>query len=365
MTGSGTTGLRASARLEPASFDELDGWMDDDHAAALGCFLKSAAVLGASHPELGDLIASARRLFDAGAPREAARLMFEQHFVPHRVVHEFSGFVTGYFEPILAGHRSRTGRFNIPLYRRPPELVTLVDDALRGSSGGALTHACRTTQGNVPFATRQAIEEGALAGRELELCWLADPVDVFFLQVQGSGVIELENEGPVRVGYDGKNGHPYTSIGKVLIEQGEISAAAMSLDTLRAWLGVDQGRTRATLWKNASYVFFREHSFRPNEGPTGVRDITLTPGRSLAVDASFNRIGLPIFVNVPNLAKGAGDYGEGLHRLMIAQDVGSAITGPERGDIFFGTGSEAGRMAGSTRHNAKFHVLLPRGVAVP
>lgn len=350
-------------RFEPVSFAALDGWAQDDHAAALRCFLRSADILAESVGSVGEISDEARRALAGPSPGEACRTVLEQAFTPHRIVHSGTGFVTGYYEPVLTGSRARSPDFHVPLYRRPDDLVTLVDDALRGSVAGALTHARRTADALVPFATRREIEHGALAGQGLELCWLADPVDAFFLQVQGSGVLELVDEGTVRVGYDGKNGHPYTSVGKVLIAAGEIAASEMSLDTLRAWLAADRDRAREMLWHNASFVFFRERAFVAGEGPLGVRDITLTAGRSLAVDASVHRLGLPIHVSVPGLA--ADDGTAGFQRLMIAQDVGSAITGAERGDIFFGTGDAAGARAGATRHAARFHVLLPRGASLP
>ncbi len=350
-------------RFEPVSFAALDGWAQDDHAAALRCFLRSADILAEGVASVGTIVDEARQALTGSSPAKACRTVLEQAFTPHRIVHPGTGFVTGYYEPVLTGSRVRSPDFKVPLYRRPDDLVTLVDDALRGSVAGALTHARGTPDGLVPFATRREIELGALAGQGLELCWLADPIDVFFLQVQGSGVVDLAGEGAIRVGYDGKNGHPYTSVGKVLIAAGEITASDMSLETLRAWLAADRDRARLLLWHNASFVFFRERAFAAAEGPLGVRDITLTAGRSLAVDASVHHLGLPIHVSVPGLV--ADDAADGFHRLMIAQDVGSAITGAERGDIFFGTGASAGARAGATRHAAQFHVLLPHGASLP
>lgn len=344
-------------QLEPVDFADLPGWAGDDHVSALGCFLNSAGVLGATMPEANGAIAGARAP-GAGSRASNARTFFETWFEPHRIVHAGEGFVTGYYEPVLAGSRRRYGEFTIPLYRRPPDLVTVVDDLLRGTSGSSPTHLRRTAGGDVPFPTRAEIEQGALAGLGLELCWLADPVDAFFLHVQGSGIVEFGDGDRIRVGYDGKNGHAYTSVGKVLIARGEIAAEAMSLAALRQWLTADRERARSALWCNASFIFFRASEYSPGSGPRGVRDIELTAGRSLAVDAARHCIGLPVYVSAGTLTH-AGDA-HGFHRLMIAQDVGSAITGPERGDIFFGSGSDAGLIAGETKHAARFHVLLPR-----
>ncbi|MEZ5843386.1 MAG: MltA domain-containing protein [Hyphomicrobiaceae bacterium] len=352
------TGPAYPVVVEPVGFGDLDGWQTDDHAAALACFMRSAGTLANVWPAARELSERARLILAGSHGDGAAREFFEHSFVPHEIRHDGAGFVTGYYEPVLAGSRTRSAAFPVPLYRRPDDLVTLVDDALRGAAGTRLTHARRTSVGDVPFPTRREIEEGALAGFGLEICWLADLVDAFFLHVQGSGVVEFAGEAAIRVGYDGKNGHPYTSVGQVLIAAGEIAAADMSLATLRAWLAAQPDRARRTLWHNASFVFFCTEPFEACVGPCGVHGIRLTEGRSLAVDASVHTIGLPVHVSVPGLAD--RDAGGRFHRLMIAQDVGSAITGPERGDIFFGTGPIAGESAGATRHRAKFHVMLPR-----
>jgi membrane-bound lytic murein transglycosylase A len=191
--------------------------------------------------------------------------------------------------------------------------------------------------------------------------YLADPVDVFFMQVQGSGRIRLPDGQMVRVHYDGKNGYPYTSIGRHLIDTGVLTADQMSLDALAKWLRADPERGRKVMWNNASYVFFRELTGAEAGGPLGVIEIPLTDGRSLAVDAGVHAIGTPIFVTSPTLSHAT--KGGAFERLMIAQDVGSAIKGPERGDIYFGSGDEAGRLAGVTKHQGNFYVLLPRADA--
>jgi membrane-bound lytic murein transglycosylase A len=195
--------------------------------------------------------------------------------------------------------------------------------------------------------------------------YFADPVDVFFLHVQGSGRVRLPDCRMVRVTYDGKNGHPYTSIGRHLIDTGEIGADQMSLPALAAWLKAEPKRGRRTMQRNASFVFFREMSGPEADAAQGVNGIPLTEGRSLAVDTSVHAIGTPIYVAAPTLTHGGSQRGEtGFSRLMIAHDVGSAIRGPERGDIYFGSGDAAGQMAGITKHPVTFTVLLPRGLAV-
>ena len=269
--------------------------------------------------------------------------------------------MTGYYEPVIAGSRKPTAKFSTPIYNRPPDLMSLVEESQRGAKDGTLTHGRKTATRAEPFATRAEIEQGSLKGRGLEMMYLADPVDAFFLQIQGSGRIKLPDGSMVRVSYDGKNGHPYTSIGRYLIDTGLFPADKMSLKTLGEWLKADSDRGRRVMWQNKSYVFFRELKGNEAGSALGVLHIPLTTGRSLAVDAGVHAIGTPVYVSAPALTH-ATEPG-GFHRLMVAQDVGSAIKGPERGDIYFGTGDAAGRLAGVTKHPGTFFVLLPVAIA--
>ncbi len=362
----------AKVAFEPVAFDRLPHWTQDDHGAALRAFLTSCdRVLSAvragsatgsvpTSPELLSACYDAAQLLGRRPTREAARQFFERHFAPHRVVHDRpEGLLTGYYEPLLKGSRTRTAAFTVPVLKRPPELENLIGDAMRGASGTALTHARRTEKGLVPFATREEIDKGALAGRDLELIWLADAVELFFLQVQGSGRVKLTDGTSIRITYDGKNGHPYTSIGRYLIDNALLPADRMSLEALGKWLKADPERGRKVMWQNKSYVFFRELKGDAKTA-LGVHSIPLTPGRSLAVDAGVHALGLPIFVSAPTLDHVLSPGG--FHRLMFAHDVGSAIRGPERGDIYFGSGVAAGKLAGITKHPGNLFVLLPRPV---
>lgn len=355
-----------TVRLEAVTFADLPGWEKDDHLAALKAFLKScprlAQALAAGNkagrmptpPELMHACAAARAL-PAKITRAAAKAYFERHFVPSRIVHAGNeGLFTGYYEPLLEGSRKREGRFQTPIHRRPADLVNVVDEASRAIVGSKHTHARQTKAGLVAFPTRAQIDGGALDGLGLELLYLADPVDVFFLQVQGSGRVKLPDGAIVRINYDGKNGHPYTSIGRYLIDKGIIGADTMSLAALATWLRADLARGRQVMHQNASYVFFRELA-RDSEGPLGVLDVPLTPGRSLAVDPSVHVLGQPVYVSAPTLTHAV--KGMPFQRLMVAQDVGSAIKGPERGDIYFGSGDAAGRIAGVTKHPGHMFVL--------
>ncbi len=230
----------------------------------------------------------------------------------------------------------------------------------RDSAAGVLTAMRKTDDGLVPFYTREEIDKGALAGRNLELVYL-DPVELFFMQVQGSGRVRLPDGTHVRLGYATKNGHPYTSIGKKLVDLGEGKPKSMSMQGIKAWLHADPERGKKLMWENKSYVFFRLLDEKEGEdGPIGAQSVSLTPERSLAVDPSFHALGLPIFVEAPELTKPDGTP---FRRLMIAQDVGSAIKGPERGDIFWGSGDGAGAIAGTTLAPAHFIVLKPNDAA--
>lgn len=355
----------------PVPFAELPGWDADDHLAAFRAFVTSAPAV-AKTPAGGTsaqtksadtrLKAAAERALREAAgmtTAEAARAFFEASFEPHRVEHRAqTGFLTGYYEPVLDGARVADGVHRIPIYRRPADLVNLVGEAERGALADSITHARRTPTGAVePYATRAEIENGALEGLGLELVWLADAVDAFFLHVQGSGRIRLSDGTAIRITYDGKNGHLYTSIGRHLIDKGLMSAEEMSLDALKAWLTAHPDKARGVLQQNKSFVFFREIE-ADAPAPLGALGTGLTDGRSLAVDTSFHALGTPVYVSAPTLAP----WRDGpFARLMIAQDVGSAIRGPERGDIYFGSGEEAGRLAGTTKHPGRFFVLLPRG----
>lgn len=355
--------------FEPVPFSDLPGWADDDHLSAFRAFVRSARAIGQAEGSASGktrvannaLVAAARLAAEQAAlisTPAAAKTFFEAAFVPHRVVHRGAeGLLTGYYEPVLAGSRARSKEFCFPVYRRPADLVNLVGEAERGALADGLTHARKTAQGIEPYATRADIENGALEGRGLELIWLADPVDTFFMHIQGSGRIRFPGGETIRITYDGKNGHPYTSVGRYLIDAGLFAANDMSLDALKVWLAADPERGRRVMQENRSFIFFRELE-NEDDGPLGALEIPLSSGRSLAVDTGYHAIGTPVYVSAPTLTPWAA--ANSFARLMIAQDVGSAIRGPERGDIYFGSGDEAGRLAGTTKHAGRFFVLLPR-----
>ncbi len=333
--------------LATARFDQLLGWRDDRVAAALPAVLRSCAAflakpddapldpktrsadfgpIGAWRPPCAALAALPPG--DDGALR---RLLAEA-FAPMLAANngDSAGLFTGYFEMTLDGARQRGGRFQTPLYRRPP--------------GPART-----------AHTRAEIEDGALAGQGLELCWVDDPVDAFFLEIQGSGVVRLHEGGTMRVGYDGQNGKPYVAVGRLLLERGEIPREQVTMAAIRAWMKAHPKEGAALRRDNPSYVFFREI---PGAGPLGAERVVLTAGRSLAVDRRFIPLGLPIWLDAQQ--RYAPDA---IRRLVVAQDTGGAIKGPVRGDLFWGHGKEAADGAGAMNARGRYYLLLPRAVA--
>jgi membrane-bound lytic murein transglycosylase A len=339
-------------RLEPISFSAIEGWTADDQAAAFAALIKSCRQKPSASSACKDALALGDKV-----DRDAARRFFETHYIAYRVEQAHAGMVTAYYEPELNGSRERTDKFQVPVYRRPDDLVQMTPDVLRAFYNDSHSVLRRNGDELVPYYTRAEIESGALKGRGLELLYVDDPVELFFMQIQGSGRVRLTDGSWVRLGYAAKNGHSYVSIGKLLAERDD-RPKNLTMDGLKSWLRADPARGRALMQQNGSYVFFRElPQTKATEGPIGAQGVALTPGRSLAVDASYHALGTPIFVAAPKLKTPEGTP---FRRLMIAQDVGSAIRGPERGDIFWGTGDAAGAIAGTIKQKAQFFVLLPK-----
>lgn len=352
------------------TFAELPGWDRDDHLAAFKAFVASCKPVmeaarsgdksGVTKPPAELLAVCESALAGARgqvATKAAARAFFEAHFRPQRVDQaQPEGLLTGYYEPLIKGSRTPQPGFWTPVYKRPADLVNVVPESERGAKAGQFTHMRKTDKGLSPYLTRAEIEQGGLKGKDLELLYFEDEIDVFFMQIQGSGRVELPDGETIRITYDGKNGYPYTSVGKNLVEAGTFTPETMSLKALASWLKKDRKRAQDVMWKNQSYVFFRELTGAEAEGAMGVLGIPLQPGRSLAVDTAYHAIGTPVYVASPSLTHANSGTG-GFARLMIAHDVGSAIKGPGRGDIFFGSGEKAGRIAGKTKHPGQFYVL--------
>lgn len=299
----------------------------------------------------------------------AARAYFERWFVPYLAGNNGKpdGLFTGYYEPELKGSRARGGRYVVPLYGRPADLVT-VDLGLFREDWRGTNIAGRVRNGALrPYPTRAEIEAGALAGIKrgdgsaLELVWVDDPIDAFFLQIQGSGRIVLDDGSLMRVGYAAANGRPYVAIGRELLRDGALTREDVSMPAIRAWLLAHPTEAPRLMDKDTSFVFFRAlpPPASPDDGPPGAESVALMPGRSLAVDRKFLPLGVPVWLDAEDpVAAGAR-----LQRLMIAQDTGGAIRGPVRGDVFWGHGAEAAERAGRMRSSGRYWILLPRGVA--
>ncbi|SEC15472.1 membrane-bound lytic murein transglycosylase A [Rhizobiales bacterium GAS191] len=363
------------ARLQPLGFETLPGWGADDLLAAFRVFRTGAAHLLERGAELrpagapnAPLLATCRAAL-ATEPRstQEARAFFEANFAPAEILPLTEmPFFTGYFEPLAEGSIERRPGFEAPILARPADLVTLPQGDTLPDAEGPLTSARRVADNLLPYPDRAAIEDGALAGQGLELVWLKDRVEVFIIQVQGSARVGLTDGRTVRLRYAGRNGWPYTSIGRLLIEQGAISAGEMSLEALTSWLRDHPGEAQAVMRRNRSYVFFAIDEALGNEdGPIGGAGLPLTPGRSMAIDRGIWSYGLPFFIDLEKPLPGGGPDGRlgRWQRLMIAQDTGSAIVGPGRVDLFFGSGPAAGMLAGRQRHHGRLFVLQPRGSA--
>jgi len=339
-----------------ANWAELPGWQDDDLLAAWRAF-KSGCVRLATQSQWQAICAAAAT---TPANREAARLFFEQHFLPYRLANDdgsTTGLATGYYEPMLRGSRTQTRRFRYPLYGVPDDLIRL-DLSVFGLSGQPPLRARLANGQVVPYFDRAQIESAESPARGKEIAWVQDPVELFFLQIQGSGRIALPDGSFLRVGFAEHNGHPYRSIGRYLIDQGELSLEQASMQGIKAWARKHPARLQELLHHNPRYVFFRELPAADTDGPLGALNVPLTATRSIAIDPRYTPLGAPVFLSTtwPLSEKP-------LNRLMAAQDTGSAIRGAVRADFFWGFGDEAGRQAGRMRQTLRMWVLLPKTFA--
>ena len=289
----------------------------------------------------------------------AARQFFESEFVPWQVRNaqgSTEGLITGYFEPLLRGSRHFGGAYRFPVYSTPPDLLVIDLAEANPQLRGIRLRGRMQNQKVVPYFTRAEIERGSAPVRGREIVWVDDQVELFFLQVQGSGRVRLPGGETVRVGFAEHNGHPYVSIGKILVERGELSADKASMQGIKQWAAGNPGKLTALLQQNPAYVFFRELP-ESSLGPIGAQGVPLTPGRSVAVDPMTTPLGAPVF-----LATTWPLSTRPLNRLVIAQDTGTAIKGAVRADFFWGFGDDAGQSAGKMRQAGRMWILYPRGV---
>lgn len=317
-----TTPAQGELAYSILDFDDLDGWADDDHGAALSVFRNTC--MDMKTPDWASLCALA-------GDQKNPRAFFELFFRPLLIRHgPDDALFTGYFEPELDGSRRRTSRYRYPVYAMPREA--------RAASRW--------------YTRRQILEYGVMEGLGLEIAYVDDPVELFFLQIQGSGRILLPDGGYLRVGFSGSNGHNYRSIGQEMVRRGIYEPHQVSAQVIKNWVRRNPEDGKELLYHNPSYVFFREVNQVPaDKGPLGAMNRSITTMRSVAVDPKFTPLGAPVWIEK--------DGADPIRRLMIAQDTGSAIKGAQRGDIFFGTGDEAGRKAGRLRDPGRMVVLMP------
>ena len=386
-----------SSQLEPVDWARMDGWAEDDHAAAFATFMASCkAILRAGPSARPDrpVFRGLHQACEAAAaanPKDAAaaRAFFEQNFRPVRItpLGETAGFLTGYYEPIVEGSREPTEEFSHPLYRTPAGLLRggkrlktasfaarakaakAKAAAKSGKKPGKLAKAAKVTKKMarrggrklVSFYDRAAIEDGILKGRNLEIAYLKDPVDSFFIHIQGSARVRLAGGGTVRVNYESHNGHAYTAVGRFLIDRKIVTKEEMSMDRIRQWMTANPKEGDELRRLNKSYVFFRETGLAEDIEPVGAQGVSLTAGRSIAVDRNLHVYGMPFFIQA-ELPIESDQPTTRWRRLMVAQDTGGAIIGPARADIYYGAGEPAGSISGRFKQPGQFVMLFPNSV---
>lgn len=344
---------------------DLPGWNQTGHLRSLQAFLAGCARIQA-RAVWKNVCADARGVGVDG--EAAARVFFETHFAPYRIIApdgDEEGLVTGYYEPVLAGRREQSADFPYPVFGVPDDLI-VVDLAelhpelrtlrLRGRLQGRRL---------VPYLSRAEIDASAGALPARPLAWVANAVDLFFLQIQGSGQIEFASGERVRLGFADQNGYPYRSLGRALVDRGELKLEQASMQAIKAWAAKNPGKLQDALNTNPSYVFFRELPLKSAEadgmeGPTGALGVPLTPGHSVAVDPRFIPLGTPVY-----LATTYPGSTKPLQRLVLAQDTGGAIRGAIRADFFWGTGDDAGTQAGRMRQRGRMWLLWPKNAPIP
>ena len=333
----------SGATLHAIAWQDLPRWKDDDHLAAFQAFLETACAqveqrtpLRAAMPADDAFIKIASLALSLEITnQDQARTFFEMYFIAYRISpFEGRGFLTAYYEPEVEASFEQNDLYPVPLYAKPDDLTE-------------------------NYFTRAEIEDGALNGRGLERLYLKNPVDLFFMQVQGSGKARLPDGSKRRIQYAGRNGRPYVTIAKVLIAEGHLTLTEAHAEGVKAWLKAHPDDARRIMRLNTSYIFFDVLDDDGATGPVGGAATHLIPNRSIAIDRTIWPYGLPFYIEA-ELPDGHGGV-ESMARVMIAQDTGSAILGPARADLFMGSGGEAGKRAGLIRHRGEFTVLWPKG----
>ncbi|MDF7674477.1 murein transglycosylase A [Acetobacteraceae bacterium ESL0709] len=353
----------------PVGYEALSGWEQEDHASLLPLIFKECRRLANLPPETalggepslpngtkaGDWVGACTALpkGDAVSPQEA-RHYFESWFQPYRMKKE--AFYTGYYEPQIEASLKRTSDYTVPLYRRPLDLVR------EKATNGEIVFGRWIGQDFQPYDDRAAIDQGSLKGKGLEIAWLKDPVDLFFLQIQGSGRLLLPDGKVLRVGYSARNGQPYVPIGQVLVRKGLMAKDDVTMESLRNWLAAHPDQVQSILEENPNYVFFKTLPLPPQEGPVGAFGVGLTPGRSVAIDRTYLPFAAPVWVETVFPSETPSPSADVMNwdHLTFAQDVGKDIQGVGRADLFTGWGDQARFVAGNLRHRGHMILLLPR-----
>ncbi|MCC6610270.1 MAG: murein transglycosylase A [Burkholderiales bacterium] len=356
--------------LAPASYQDLPGWAQDDLTQVWEAFLRSCRALRMRD----SWVAACGKAAEIGTPTSASiRAYLEANFTPYRVTNPdgtTEGRITGYYEPLLNGSRERRPPFIYPLYAPPDDLLVIDLASVAPDTRGMRLRGRLEGRRVVPYYSRAEIERGLAPVTGKEIVFVDDPIEAFFLQIQGSGRVRLPTGEMLRIGYADQNGHPYASIGRYLVDEGELPLAQASMQGIQAWARANPGRVAELLAQNPSYVFFRElppgsadegvNGLTAERGPPGALGVPLTAERSIAVDRRFVPLGAPVY-----LATTRPSSEEPLERLVMAQDTGGAIRGAVRADFFWGTGPDAGRLAGRMRQTGRMWVLLPNGYPLP
>jgi membrane-bound lytic murein transglycosylase A len=345
----------ASGTYELQDWSALPDWANDNLSEALPAFTLSCDALKSAPAWAGACAAAAQiRKSDPMAARD----FFESAFVPWLVRNPdggSEGLVTGYYEPLLHGSRVFGGSYRYPVYGVPPDLLVIDLAEANPELKGIRLRGRMQDKKVVAYYTRAEIERGLAPLRGREILWVDDAVELFFLQVQGSGRVRLPGGETLRLGFAEHNGHPYVSIGRLLVARGELSVDKASMQGIKQWAANNPARLGWLLQQNPAYVFFREMPDSP-PGPVGAQGVPLTPGRSIAVDPMTTPLGAPVFLSTTSPGSARP-----LNRLVIAQDTGTAIKGAVRADFFWGFGEEAGQAAGRMRGRGRMWILYPRG----
>ena len=345
--------------LSKADYADFAGWQSDKISEVVPALTRSCSIMTKKSPSVTNVAGrgsdwvqpcAALAAVPPGDDR-AARAVFEEYFRPY-ALNGGDGLFTGYYEAELHGSHTKHGRFTVPLYERPDDLVQVDLGLFRPAWKG--THIAGKVIKNKlqPYDDRGAIAQGSLNKRAKILLWVDDPVDAFFLSVQGSGRVKMDDGSVVRLGYDGGNGQDYVSIGAVMRDGGMLERP-VTMQSIRAWLTAHPEHAQTVMNNNPNYVFFR---VLKEDGPLGAEGVPLTPMRSMAVDSTYIPLGMPLWLDT------ADSHNEPLQRVMVAQDVGGAIKGPMRGDFFWGYGHDAEAQAGAMQSRGTYYLLLPRTV---